>query len=870
MSYVYANRKRTDAKKQETEAKLPSLSALYAGAAFKADEQLGHRVDLPDAIREKMENAFGADLSAVRLYESQAVKDAGANAVTQGNSIAFAPGMLDFSSYGGQALLGHEISHVVSQARGEVQGSGFLNDSSLEARADREGAAAAAGKTVEMPAYAMSSVSAASAAGPMQAKKQLKMGDQEDEDGLELEDLSEEPEESEKPKAPKKKPKSNGAFEALIKGLVDQNDKISSITDPLSDLNDTAKPITDRMKTAQSVEKTVGKMLGVKSMENGSFTGNINSGLKNAVKNVQDTGIESFAETIGDISSEVSNFASVPQSLMKLGDAYDNLDKSKEYGTKQDEKDAKLDLATAGLGVVKKNYSLGSAVSRHFITSATENASSLPDRIDSYISGISLFKNANHMRESYNRKNSMAQSARALKNRTNGEMSEDEKEKLAIFLQGKRSAKLDNKQATFNAVSDALGLSSTVLTMLGASPASTFFSGAQTAVDIVGNETMGYENNKFLKKTVEEKYHAKEKYNKALAEDKTFREFGASRHAFKRKFLEAMGSVSGSKKEAFRKITDERADKLMEGIRKNEDWAIRFANDAGIKHENVGKSEDHDKAVRSSLMKALNGSAYDDDDDKDDEEFHSFDARKYNAFKEGADKKREADADTRSFGEKLRDKYASFKESAGDFMANSWESVKTGGKKALSGIKRTANGAWTIMKSGWGKAKELATSSEARSEAWRNIKTGAGNALDKVGTGILKFGKLLGNGASKAYNGAKEFITDPDSRRRTLDNIKTAVGEKLNYATDVVAHSVKSRAHRVRDWYREGVDQLNENGSTYNQMGLWDRFLWSAKNLPARMTHGLMQNRIATMKRMKENENAEAAVAYLLQKEQNK
>ena len=149
----------------------PTLDALRSGAVKPTREQMGHRVDLPDAMREKMENAFGADLSAVKLYESQAVEDAGANAVTQGSNIAFAPGMLDFTGTSGQALLGHEISHVVSQARGEVAGSGFLNDRALEARADREGAMAAAGQQVAVPAAAMSPVSAASASGPMQADK---------------------------------------------------------------------------------------------------------------------------------------------------------------------------------------------------------------------------------------------------------------------------------------------------------------------------------------------------------------------------------------------------------------------------------------------------------------------------------------------------------------------------------------------------------------------------------------------------------------------------------------------------------------------------------------------------------------------------
>ena len=174
MSYSYADRKRAESAVPQTEKRNgpgPSQDALRAGTVKPTAEQMGHRVDLPNAIREKMEGAFGADLSAVKLYESEAVADAGANAITQGANIAFAPGMLDFSSYGGQALLGHELSHVVSQARGEVTGGGFLNDHALEARADREGAMAASGQTVAMPTAAMSGVSAAAAAGPMQADK---------------------------------------------------------------------------------------------------------------------------------------------------------------------------------------------------------------------------------------------------------------------------------------------------------------------------------------------------------------------------------------------------------------------------------------------------------------------------------------------------------------------------------------------------------------------------------------------------------------------------------------------------------------------------------------------------------------------------
>jgi len=150
----------------------PSLADLQRGA-MPSREQLGTAVNLSSAIQAKMENAFGADFSGLQLHESQTVAEAGAEAVTMGNHIAFAPGKL--SGPGGQELLGHELSHVVSQARGEVSGRGFLNDSALEARADREGAMAAAGESVNAGLSApLSASSAAAAAGPMQAKKPWK------------------------------------------------------------------------------------------------------------------------------------------------------------------------------------------------------------------------------------------------------------------------------------------------------------------------------------------------------------------------------------------------------------------------------------------------------------------------------------------------------------------------------------------------------------------------------------------------------------------------------------------------------------------------------------------------------------------------
>ena len=67
MNHIYDNRKQAQSPAQlkETTAQQPSPEALRSGAVKPTREQMGHRVDLPDAMRAKMENAFGADFSAV-------------------------------------------------------------------------------------------------------------------------------------------------------------------------------------------------------------------------------------------------------------------------------------------------------------------------------------------------------------------------------------------------------------------------------------------------------------------------------------------------------------------------------------------------------------------------------------------------------------------------------------------------------------------------------------------------------------------------------------------------------------------------------------------------------------------------------------
>jgi diketogulonate reductase-like aldo/keto reductase len=105
-------------------------------------------------VRAKMEAAFGADFSAVRIHEGGQAAAVGARAYTQGSDIHFAPGQYQPETQAGQELLGHELTHVVQQAQGRVgpapqaKGGAINDDPSLEHEADQLGAKAARGEQV--------------------------------------------------------------------------------------------------------------------------------------------------------------------------------------------------------------------------------------------------------------------------------------------------------------------------------------------------------------------------------------------------------------------------------------------------------------------------------------------------------------------------------------------------------------------------------------------------------------------------------------------------------------------------------------------------------------------------------------------------
>jgi hypothetical protein len=104
---------------------------------------------LPNDVRQKMESAFGADFSAVRVHVGPEASSIGALAVTYGSNIFFAPGWYSPHTAWGQRLLGHELTHVLQQRAGRVEnpfasGITVVQDDALEAEADHMGRRAAA------------------------------------------------------------------------------------------------------------------------------------------------------------------------------------------------------------------------------------------------------------------------------------------------------------------------------------------------------------------------------------------------------------------------------------------------------------------------------------------------------------------------------------------------------------------------------------------------------------------------------------------------------------------------------------------------------------------------------------------------------
>lgn len=137
-----------------------------SGAAALAEEQSpvldvvgrGGGSPLDGAVRQDMESRLGADFSDVRVHTDgkahESATAVNAQAYTVGSDIVFRSGSYDPGSPAGQHMLAHELTHVVQQRSGPVDGTPTgdgVNVSSPSDRFERE-ASANADRVMSAPA----------------------------------------------------------------------------------------------------------------------------------------------------------------------------------------------------------------------------------------------------------------------------------------------------------------------------------------------------------------------------------------------------------------------------------------------------------------------------------------------------------------------------------------------------------------------------------------------------------------------------------------------------------------------------------------------------------------------------------------------
>lgn len=114
-------------------------------------DQLGSGGPLPGSVRSRMESAFGSNFGGVRLHTdgkaAQLSDQLNARAFTVGEHVAFGPGEYHPGTIAGDALMAHELAHVVQQGgakHAQPRGKSPESTGPLEHDADRAAARAVA------------------------------------------------------------------------------------------------------------------------------------------------------------------------------------------------------------------------------------------------------------------------------------------------------------------------------------------------------------------------------------------------------------------------------------------------------------------------------------------------------------------------------------------------------------------------------------------------------------------------------------------------------------------------------------------------------------------------------------------------------
>jgi hypothetical protein len=149
-------------------------------------------------VRTDMEDRLGADFSDVRVHDDGAAHESAtsvnAHAYTVGSNVVFQRDKYDPSSSEGKLMLAHELTHVVQQRNGPVDGSAAPGGISVSDPSDRFEREAASNAERAMSAPATTSDLSAASAGAVQRHA-------EDETGLDQIQRQDVPEEEEEPTA---------------------------------------------------------------------------------------------------------------------------------------------------------------------------------------------------------------------------------------------------------------------------------------------------------------------------------------------------------------------------------------------------------------------------------------------------------------------------------------------------------------------------------------------------------------------------------------------------------------------------------------------------------------------------------------------
>ncbi|MCX4445318.1 DUF4157 domain-containing protein [Streptomyces sp. NPDC058369] len=133
---------------EETEPRSPVHDVIASGGGTPLDTE----------TRTDLESRMGADFSDVRIHNDSAAhesaKGVGAHAYTVGNNVVFQRDAYDPSSSQGRTTLAHELTHVIQQRNGPVEGTdapGGIRVSDPSDRFERE-AVANADRVLSEPA----------------------------------------------------------------------------------------------------------------------------------------------------------------------------------------------------------------------------------------------------------------------------------------------------------------------------------------------------------------------------------------------------------------------------------------------------------------------------------------------------------------------------------------------------------------------------------------------------------------------------------------------------------------------------------------------------------------------------------------------